>query len=188
MGQLARNDAGGLSIWPGSNVISGGVFFRLRPPTEITWPMGFLTGWRRTITRWIPMMLRQCTNWNYTSFMIDPNNIPYMDAESLTSFSISTTTNSRHQLPCHISNIASLFVVNSTADVLYEIQGCTNLANKIGLRKLSWTAQNSRIGPGELFFHQAGQSFLACAQLAGHDRDGNSGLVGGWNTSAKRRT
>jgi hypothetical protein len=66
-------------------------------------------------------------NWYYPNFMIDPYNAAYMDltsSENISSFGTNLALS-----PISISNnFASLFVVNSAADILYEIQGTTNLA------------------------------------------------------------
>jgi hypothetical protein len=67
-------------------------------------------------------------NWYYPNYEINPFNIAYMDFNS-SSQNFSSYGTNLALTPVSISNnLASLFVVNSTADILYEIQGTTNLA------------------------------------------------------------
>ncbi len=117
----------GVSIYPGSDVLSNG--FCIGSDTNGIWRAQGLFDWVATYNYPLDSNdVQSIFNWNYADIMIDPNNIVYMDAASMGSFSLSGTTNLAIS-PLTISgNTGSLFVVNSAADVLYEIQGCTNLA------------------------------------------------------------
>ena len=68
-------------------------------------------------------------NWYYPSYVIDPYNAAYMNLNN-SSQNISFYSTNLALSPVSISNnLASLFVVNGGADILYEIQGTTNLAH-----------------------------------------------------------
>jgi hypothetical protein len=67
-------------------------------------------------------------NWYYPNYVMNPYNIDYMDFNS-SSLNFSGYGTNLALAPISISNnLASLFVVNSFGDVMYEIQGTTNLA------------------------------------------------------------
>lgn len=67
-------------------------------------------------------------NWYYPNYEINPYNIAYMDLNLLTQNFSAYGTNLALSPVSISNNLASLFVINSTGDVLYEIQGTTNLA------------------------------------------------------------
>jgi Concanavalin A-like lectin/glucanases superfamily len=66
-------------------------------------------------------------NWYYPNYIIDPYNADYMQATNGQAPFYYGTNLSLYPVTV-TNNLASLFVVNSSADILYEIQGTTNLA------------------------------------------------------------
>jgi hypothetical protein len=77
-GQLATNDPGGLSIWPGSEVVSNGVFFG----SDTNGQMEAAGSFNLVATYNYPLDsndVQSIFDWYYPYYMILPWNIPYMD-------------------------------------------------------------------------------------------------------------
>jgi hypothetical protein len=148
----------GVTVYPGPNVLTKG--FCIGSDTNGVYQAHGLFDLVQTYNYPLDSNdVQTIFNWYYPNFAIDPNNIQYMDNASLSSFSLSTTNLAISPLTFS-NNTASLFVVNSTADILYEVQGCTNLAQRnwftegfvVGSELTNWTWANFYVSKkGDLF-------------------------------------
>jgi hypothetical protein len=157
-GVVATNGPG-VTVYPGPNVLSNG--FCIGSDTNGIYQAHGLFDLVQTYNYPLDSNdVQTIFNWYYPNFAIDPDNAEYMEAANLSSFSLSSTTNLAISPLTFSNNTASLFVVNSTADILYEVQGCTNLAQRnwftegfvLGSTLTNWTWANFYVSKkGDLF-------------------------------------
>jgi hypothetical protein len=116
----------GITVYPGSDVLSNG--FCIGSDSNGVYQAHGLFNTVQTFN--YPLNSNDVETtfyWDYSYYIINPNNIEFMDAASPMALSASTNL---WLNPITISNnLATLFVMNSLADILYEIQGTTNLSH-----------------------------------------------------------
>jgi hypothetical protein len=122
---LATNGPG-ITVYPGSDVLSNG--FCIGSDSNGVYQAHGLFNTVQTFN--YPLSSNDVETtfyWDYSYYIINPNNIEFMDAASPMALSASTNL---WLNPITISNnLATLFVMNSLADILYEVQGTTNLSH-----------------------------------------------------------
>jgi hypothetical protein len=116
----------GMTVYPGSNVLANG-FWLGSSSNGLNQAHGMFD---TVQTFGYPLNsndVNQLFNWYYPNYVINPYNAPMFSANG-NAVVISSTNLSLW--PFNISNnLANLFIVNSGADILYELQGTTNLAH-----------------------------------------------------------
>jgi len=140
-GQLATNDPGGLGIWPGSEVVSNGVFFGSGTNGQMEAQGSFNT----VATYGYPLNsndVQTIFNWYYPYYMIMPWNVA-MDIVSAPS---NPSTNTDY--PDVITGQGNLTVVGSTTAITSTNVWITNEVASVvsGTRALSFTSQGGSDG------------------------------------------
>ena len=116
----------GVTVYPGSDVLSNG--FCIGSDSNGVYQAHGLFNTVQTFN--YPLSSNDVETtfyWDYSYYIINPNNIEFMDAAS--PIALSSSTNLWLNPITISSNLATLFVMNSLADILYEIQGTTNLSH-----------------------------------------------------------
>ena len=125
-GALATNGPG-VTVYPGTNVLANG--FCIGSDTNGVWQAHGMFNMVQTFG--YPLSsndVQTFFDWYYGYYMINPYNTSYSDSSS-SQGPLPSSTNLWLN-PISISNnLATLFLMNSTADILYEIQCTTNLSH-----------------------------------------------------------
>jgi hypothetical protein len=166
-GLLATNGPG-LTVYPGTNVLANGFWIGSGSNG-----MNQAHGLFNTVQTYdYPLDSNDVAalyNWYFPYYQINPFNTVAMNASAAFSFS-AYGTNLALTPPAISNHLATVFVVNSTADILYEIQGTTNLANP------NWTHRGFIYG-SEL------TNWTACAGIAFSQTNNDFYRIRSWISS-----